>query len=80
MKNWIKGVILMIVGNVLTVWISDYLLSQPNPLYSVGSLLEDIPRIQDTLTSDVGLLLNILGILIIFYGLYLFIKDVNRWA
>jgi hypothetical protein len=51
MKDWIKGLIFLIIGNVLNnvipYWISQYLLSLPNPFYSIGSLMQNLPSIQD---------------------------------
>jgi len=47
MRDWLKGLILLVMGNILyevvPVWITEYLLAQPNPLYSIGLLLESFP-------------------------------------
>jgi hypothetical protein len=59
-------------------------LDQPNPLYTLGTLLENIPRLQDIFTgnfnSSTSLLMAIIGFGIIAYGLYLFIRDVYRYS
>ncbi len=85
MKDWLKGLLLMITGNVLyeviPVWVTDYLLKQPNPLYSVGLLFKNLPSIQDLLTGKLnnsGLAIGLLGVAMIVYGMYLFVKDIYR--
>jgi len=82
MKDWLKGLILLIIGNILyevvPVWLTEYLLAQPNPLYSIGLFLENIPSIHDALTGETGFAIGILGILMIIYGLYLFVKDLYK--
>ena len=79
MKNWLKGLILLIIGNVLyeviPVWATEYLLSQPNPLYSIGLFLENIPSIHDILAGESAFTIGFLGLIMIIYGLYLFVKD-----
>lgn len=79
MKNWLKGLILMIMGNILyeviPAWIADYLLSQPNPLYSIGLFLTGLPSLQDILSGESAFAIGILGFLLIIYGLYLFVRD-----
>jgi hypothetical protein len=88
MKDRIKGLIVVvtwgIIYEVIPVWVVDYLLDQPNPLYTLGTLLENIPRLQDVFTgnfnSSTSLLMAIIGFGIIAYGLYLFIKDVYRYS
>jgi hypothetical protein len=86
MKDWLKGLILLTLGNVLyeviPVWVVDYLLKQPNPLYSVGSFLKALPSIQDMLSGRVGssggFVIGIAGFGMIVYGLYLFTKDLYK--
>ena len=88
MKDWLKGIIIMILVNVLytviPIWVVDYLLDQPNPLYSIGLFLENIPSIQDIVSgnfnSSTALFMGIIGFGIIAYGLFLFIKDVYRYS
>jgi hypothetical protein len=88
MKDRFKGLIVVVVWaiiyEVIPVWVVDYLLDQPNPLYTLGTLLENIPRLQDIFTgnfnSSTSLLMAIIGFGIIAYGLYLFIKDVYRYS
>jgi hypothetical protein len=79
MKDWLKGLILMIIGNVLYEvipnWVTEYLLSQPNPLYSIGSFLSGLPSLQDILSGESAFSIGILGFLLIIYGLYLFVRD-----
>ncbi len=82
MKDWLKGFILLVIGNILyeviPSWITEYLLNQPNPLYSIGLFLENIPSIHDVLTGDIGFIMGILGLFMIIYGLYLFVKDLYK--
>ncbi|NIM47138.1 MAG: hypothetical protein GTN40_03200 [Candidatus Aenigmarchaeota archaeon] len=82
MRDWLKGIILLVIGNILyeviPVWITEYLLEQPNPLYSVGLLLENIPTTHDVLTGETGFAIGIIGILLIVYGLYLFVRDLYK--
>jgi hypothetical protein len=88
MKDRFKGLIVVVVWGiiyeVIPVWVVDYLLDQPNPLYTLGTLLENIPRLQDIFTgnfnSSTSLLMAIIGFGIIAYGLYLFIRDVYRYS
>jgi hypothetical protein len=88
MKDRFKGLIVVVVWaiiyEVIPVWVVDYLLDQPNPLYTLGTLLENIPRLQDIFTgnfnSSTSLLMAIIGFGIIAYGLYLFIRDVYRYS
>ena len=83
MKDWLKGIILLIAGNVLyeviPLWVTDYLLKQSNPLYSVGQFLQNLPSLQDVIRGNVGssggLIIGFAGLLMIGYGLYLFVKD-----
>ena len=86
MKDWLKGIILLTAGNILyeviPVWVTDYLLKQSNPLYSVGQFLKNLPSIQDLITGKIGssggLIIGFAGLLMIGYGLYLFVKDLYR--
>jgi len=82
MRDWLKGLILLVMGNILyeviPVWITEYLLEQPNPLRSIGLFLERFPTVHDILTGDAGFAIGILGILMIIYGLYLFVKDLYK--
>jgi hypothetical protein len=86
MKDWLKGLILLTIGNVLyeviPIWVTDYLLKQSNPLYSVGRFLKNLPSIQDLITGNIsssgGLIIGFVGLLMIIYGLYLFVKDLYR--
>ena len=88
MNDRIKGLIVVtvwaVIYEVIPVWIVDYLLKQPNPLYSLGKLLENIPRLQDIITgnfnSSTALIMGIIGFGIIAYGLYLFVRDVYRYS
>jgi hypothetical protein len=88
MKDRFKGLIVVVVWaiiyEVIPVWVVDYLLDQPNPLYTLGTLLENIPKLQDIFTgnfnSSTSLLMAIIGFGIIAYGLYLFIRDVYRYS
>lgn len=67
---------------VIPVWVTNYLLSQPNPLYSVGSFLKALPSIQNILSGNVGgsggIVIGIAGLGMIVYGLYLFTKDLYK--
>lgn len=82
MRDWLKGLILLIIGNILyeviPVWITEYLLEQPSPLRSIGLLLENLPTTHDILIGDAGFAIGILGILLIIFGLYLFVKDLYK--
>jgi hypothetical protein len=87
MKDWLKGLVFVIMGNVLyeviPVWVSNYLLSQPNPLYQWGEFLKRLPSLQDIISGNMGAsggtVIGIIGIALIAYGLYLFVKDLyNR--
>ena len=86
MRDWLKGLLVLIVGNVIyeviPVWTVDFLLKQPNPLYDLGTFLSNIPSLQEIasgrLNSNVNIILGLIGVAIIGYGLYLFIKDVYR--
>jgi hypothetical protein len=88
MKDWLKGLIILIAGNiiyeVIPVWVVGYLLEQPNPLYSLGTFLDNIPRLQDIVTgnlnSSTALFMGLIGFGIIAYGLFLFIRDVYRYS
>jgi hypothetical protein len=86
MKDWLKGLLVLIAGNVIyeviPVWTVGFLLKQPNPLYGLGTLLSNIPSLQDiargNFNSSTNLIFGLIGVAIIAYGLYLFVKDVNR--
>ena len=86
MKDWLKGLILLTLGNILyeviPVWVTNYLLSQPNPLYSIGALLRNLPSLQSVLTGNAGstgaFVIGIAGFGMIIYGLYLFAKDLYK--
>ena len=88
MNDKIKGLIVVVawavIYEVIPVWVVDYLLEQPNPLYSIGTLLENIPRLQDIVTgnfnSNTALFMAVIGIGIIGYAIYLFVKDVYRYS
>lgn len=88
MKDWLKGLLILVVGNVvyqvIPVWVVEYLLDQPNPLYSIGSFLENIPTLQDIVTgnfnSTTTLIIGLIGFAIIGYGLFLFIRDLYRYS
>ncbi|MEM5778125.1 MAG: hypothetical protein QXK49_00635 [Candidatus Aenigmatarchaeota archaeon] len=86
MKEWLKGLILLIVGNILynviPVWITQYLLSLPNPFYSIGTFLQSIGNAYQSLSKANVDLFNTfesikqyIGIAIIGYALYLIIKS-----
>ena len=86
MKDWLKGLILLIAGNILyeviPVWVTDYLLKQNNPLYGLGTVLKNLPSIQDFLSGNISssgsFAVGIVGLLMIAYGLYLFVKDLYK--
>lgn len=88
MKDWLKGLLIFTVGNVIyeviPVWVVNYLLKQPNPLYGLGTFLQHIPSIQDVINGNYNgsfnLVIGIIGIAVIGYGLYLFLKDVYKGA
>ena len=88
MNNRIKGLIVVvlwgIIYEVIPVWVVDYLLDQPNPLYSLGTFLENIPRLQDIVSGNINgsaaLFMTILCFAIIGYGLLLFIRDLDRYS
>nr|NIO44040.1 hypothetical protein [Candidatus Aenigmarchaeota archaeon] len=67
-----------VLYEVIPVWVTEYLLEQSNPLYSIGLLLEDVPTTHDILTGEAGFAMGILGILLIIYGLYLFVRDLYK--
>jgi len=88
MKDWLKGLVILIVGSVIyeviPVWIVEYLLDQPNPLYSIGIFFENIPSLQDVVQGNYSgyttLIIGLTGFVIIGYGLFLFIRDVYRYS
>jgi hypothetical protein len=88
MRDWLKGLLILIVGNVIyeviPVWTVQFLLKQSNPLYDLGTFLQHIPSLQDiargNFNSNVNLIIGLVGVAIIAYGIYLFVKDVNRGA
>jgi len=87
MKDWLKGLIFLVMGNffydVIPVWITQYLLSLENPLYSIGLFLQNLPSIRDltstsTIGSNLGMIIGVVGIGFIAYALYLFFKRIYR--
>ena len=86
MRDWLKGLILLVLGNVLyeviPIWVTDYLLKQPNPLYPLGEFLKNLPSLQDIISGNVnsggGMAVAVLGLFMIVYGLYLFVKDLYK--
>jgi hypothetical protein len=82
MKDWLKGIIAMVAGsvlyNVIPVWTTQYLLSLPNPFYSIGAVLQGIGTSYESLSSlNVDLFTifdtakQYIGIALIVYALYL---------
>lgn len=88
MNNRIKGLVVVVIWGiiyeVIPVWVVDYLLDQPNPLYSLGNFLKNIPRLQDivsgNINSSAALFMTILCFAIIGYGILLFIRDLDRYS
>ena len=88
MNDKIKGLIVVVIWaviyEVIPVWVVDFLLEQPNPLYALGTLLENIPRLQDIVTgnfnSNTAIFMAVIGLGIIGYGIYLFVRDVYRYS
>ena len=88
MNDKIKGLIIVVIWaiiyEVIPVWVVGYLLEQPNPLHSLGTFLENIPRLQDIVTgnfdNNTAIFMAIIGFGIIGYGIYLFLKDVYRYS
>jgi len=84
MKDWLKGLIFLIVGNffydVVPVWTTQYLLSLPNPFYSFGEFLQEFPSIQELTASNTNLdmVIGYVGIAFIAYAIYLFVKEMYR--
>jgi len=85
MKDWLKGLIALVVGNalynVIPVWTTQYLLSLPNPFYSIGEFFQGIGTSYESLSKLNVDLFNIfdsvkqyIGIVLIGYALYLVIK------
>ena len=79
LKDWIESMALLVIGNslynVVPVWITQYLLTLPNPFYSIGYLLHAIPTIN---LSSYGVALEpikqYVGVSIIGYAVYLIAK------
>jgi hypothetical protein len=86
MRDWLRGLLILIAGNiiytVIPIWVVEFLLKQPNPLYGLGTFLSNIPSVEDiargNLNGNLNIILGLIGVAIIGYGLYLFIKDVYR--
>jgi len=83
MEKWVKGIILFIIGNFLNdaipMWLAEYLLSLPNPFYSIGSLIKLLPSAQDfTSSTNVKYILGFAGIAFILYAFYLFFKRIYK--
>lgn len=85
MKDWLKGLIFLVIGNalysVVPAWTTEYLLSLPNPYYSIGNFLQNIGKSYQSLSSINTDLFNTLnsvkqyvGIALICYALYLVVK------
>jgi hypothetical protein len=72
MRDWLKGIILMVVGNsmmtVLPVWLSQYLLTLPNPFYSIVS----------SFSPSLEVAKQAIGTGIIAYALYLIVRTFYR--
>jgi len=80
MKDWFKGLILLVLGNVfynvIPVWTTQYLLSLPNPLYSIGAFLQSLPSLNlGTYSSSLEAIKQVVGFAIICYALYLISKS-----
>jgi hypothetical protein len=88
MKDWLKGLLILIAGNVIyevvPIWVVGFLKQQQNPLSSLGTFLSNIPSLQQIATGNFGsqgtMIIGLVGVAVIGYGLYLFIKDVYRGA
>jgi hypothetical protein len=85
MKDWLKGLIFLVIGNafynVIPIWTTEYLLSLPNPFYSIGAFFQNIGTSYQSLSNINTDLFNVLnsvkqyvGIALICYALYLVIK------
>jgi hypothetical protein len=83
MKEWLKSMILLVVGNslynVVPIWITQYLLSLPNPFYSIGTFLLWLPTINlSSFSPWLDTAKQFIGISIIGYALYLIVKMFNK--
>ena len=85
MKDWLKGLFLVTIGNVLYQvipnWTVEFLLKQPNPLYSIGTFFRDIPKLENLLNGNPSVINPIITIVcvgLVGYGIYLFIGDIYR--
>jgi len=83
MQDWIKGIIFLIIGNILSdiipKWIAQYFLSLPNPLNSIGLFLQGLPSIQNfTISSTIKTLIAFAGYAFIAYAMFLFFKRFYR--
>jgi len=85
MKEWLKGFVFLILGNiiynVIPVWITEYLLSLPNPLKSIGEFFQSIELFFQNLSSlnpalfqSFNSIKPFIGIACIGYALYLIMK------
>jgi hypothetical protein len=78
MQDWIKGLIFIILGNifydVIPVWTTDYLLSLPNPYYSIGNFLKNLPNLQTSIGNS-GSVMGFAGIALIAVGIFFVIKN-----
>lgn len=83
MQDWMKGIIFFIIGsilnNVFLNWIEQYFLSLPNPFYSIGSLLQKLPTIQNLAVSgNIKTLIALAGYAFIAYAVFLFFRRFYR--
>jgi hypothetical protein len=86
MKDWLKGLVLLVLGNVfysvIPVWITEYLLSLPNPLNSVGIFFQSIGTFfQNLRTLNFGAysgfldaIKQLIGLALIVYAVYLILR------
>lgn len=79
MQDWIKGLIFIILGNILyeviPVWTTNYLLSMPNPYYSIGTFLKNLPSLQNISIGNSGSIMGFAGIALIAIGIFFVIKN-----
>jgi len=83
MKEWLKSMLLLVVGNslcnVAPVWLTQYLLTLPNPFYSVGQVLVALPTISlSGISPDFEAIKQFAGVGIIGYAVYLIAKMINK--
>jgi hypothetical protein len=91
MNERMKGLIFLVVGNimysVIPVWITQYMLTLPNPFYSIGAFFSGAGTFVQSLSNlssfgtgilagiDLNMIKQVIGISFIGYALYVIAKS-----